>query len=69
MSSYAAITRVKTRRGLLIYRPFDLKPYTQGEMEGAKHLLAKLRGEEVPWAEIEAELMPQPRRCAVDVAL
>ena len=59
MSSYVAITRVKTRRGLLIYRPFELKPYTQGEMEGTKHLLAKLRGEEVPWAEIEAELMPR----------
>ena len=49
MSSYVAITRVKTRRGLLIYRPFGLKPYTQGEMEGTKLLLRKLRGLDIPW--------------------
>ena len=64
MSSYVAITRVKTRRGLLIYRPFELKPYTQGEMEGTKLLLGKLRGEEVPWAEVEAKLMPR-KMCSI----
>eukprot|EP00959_Pyramimonas_sp_CCMP1952_P282731 5909495-Pyramimonas_sp.AAC.1 len=59
MSSYVAIARVKTRRGSLIYRPFELKPYAHGEMEGAKYLLGKLRGEEAPWADVEAELIPR----------
>ena len=68
MSSYVSITCVKTRRGLVIYRPFGLKPCTQGEMEGAKLLLGKLRGETVPWAEIEAKLMPR-KKCSKCTAL
>eukprot|EP00959_Pyramimonas_sp_CCMP1952_P413442 8663414-Pyramimonas_sp.AAC.1 len=68
MSSYVAITRVITRGGLLMYRPFELKPYTQGEMERTKHLLGKLRGEEVLRAEIETKLMPRKTRSRCSAA-
>ncbi len=57
-----AITRVKTRQGLLIYRPFSRQPYTQGELEGTRLLLQKLRGEALPWPDIEERLMPR-RTC------
>ena len=32
MSSYVAITRVRRRENLLIFRPFDRKPYNEGEI-------------------------------------
>ena len=44
MSTYVAITRVRRREHLLIYRPFGREPYTHGEMEGTKLLLQKLQG-------------------------
>eukprot|EP00959_Pyramimonas_sp_CCMP1952_P362707 7595518-Pyramimonas_sp.AAC.1 len=59
MSSYVAITRVKTRQGLLIYRPFSRQPYAQGELEGTRLLLHKLRGEALPWPDVTERLMPQ----------
>ena len=65
MSFYVAITRVRRRGDLLIFRPFGRKPYMEGEMTGAKKLLQVLRGEDVDWEEWEAELMPrdQCERC------
>ena len=62
MSTYVAITRVRRREHLLIYRPFDREPYTHGEMEGTRMLLKKLRGESINWDEIEENHMPR-RRC------
>eukprot|EP00959_Pyramimonas_sp_CCMP1952_P274545 5739289-Pyramimonas_sp.AAC.1 len=53
MSSYVASTRVKTRQSLLMHRPFSRQPYTQGELEGTRLLLQKLRGEALPWPDIE----------------
>ena len=32
--SYVALTRTETREDLLIYRPFDLDLFTQGELDG-----------------------------------
>ena len=34
ISSYVALTRVKTRADLLIHRPFDHSLFTQGTLEG-----------------------------------
>jgi hypothetical protein len=42
MASYAAITRVRYREDILIYRPFERGPFTKGEMMGTKLLLSKL---------------------------
>ena len=60
-----AITRVRRRENLLIFRPFDRKPYNEGEMPGTQKLLQVLRGERVDWDEWEAKLMPrdQCERC------
>eukprot|EP00959_Pyramimonas_sp_CCMP1952_P433309 9073787-Pyramimonas_sp.AAC.1 len=51
MSSYVAITRVRMRENLLIFRPFDRKLYSAGEMPGARRLLQVLRGESFDWDE------------------
>ena len=53
ISSYVAITRVKTRNDLLIYRAFDRQLFTNGGPEGPELLLKTLRGEYVDWKAIE----------------
>ena len=67
MSSYVAITRVRRRENLLIFRPFDRKPHNEGEMPGTQKLLQVLRGDTVDWEEWEAKLMPRDQcgRCHV----
>ena len=57
IASYVAITRIKNREGLMIYRPFDIAPFTEGIPEGTALLLRKLRGEELDWAMIEERLI------------
>ena len=57
IASYVAITRIKNREGLMIYRPFDLAPFTEGIPEGTALLLRKLRGEELDWATIEEKII------------
>ena len=64
IASYIAITRVKRRAGLLIYRPFDVAPYQQGIAEGTALLLQVLAGEQVDWASIEDKYVPR-KRCGV----
>jgi hypothetical protein len=61
MASYVAITRVRYREDLLIYRPFDRTPFTKGEMMGTKLLLSKLRGETIKWNDIEESIMPRKK--------
>ena len=61
IASYVAITRVKHRRALIIYRPFDRSLFCQGEMQGPTLLLRVLRGEKVDWEKIEYGLMPRKR--------
>ena len=58
IASYVALTRVKTRADLLIYRPFEKHLFTQGPVQGPELLLKTLRGEEVDWKAIEEEHMP-----------
>ena len=47
ISSYVAMTRVRSREDLLIYRQFDRSLFTQGSPEGPELLLKTLRGEQV----------------------
>ena len=59
IASYVAITRVTSREGLLMFRPFDLKPFQEGLAEGTALLLKKLRGEEIDWKAIEEQYIPK----------
>ena len=58
MSSYVALTRVRRREDMLIFRPFDRAPYTQKERKGPGLLLQVLRGDPMDWDAIEKEFMP-----------
>ena len=42
-ASYVAITRIRTRNDLLIFRNFDKEVFTQGDPEGPALLLRVLR--------------------------
>ena len=58
LGSYVAMTRVKSMKDLLIYRPFPRELFTQGPRKGPDLLLKLLRGEMLNWKEIEEEHMP-----------
>ena len=58
ISSYVAMTRVRNRSDLLIYRPFDKDVFSQGPPQGPSLLLQHLRGEHIYWKAIEAEHTP-----------
>ena len=59
IASYVAMTRVKTRNDLLIFRPFSHELFTRGTLEGAELLLRVLRGEEIDWQAIEEKHTPK----------
>ena len=59
VASYVAMTRLRTREDLLIYRNFDRDVFMQGEPEGPSLLLRKLRGEKIDWAAIEEKHTPK----------
>ena len=48
-TSYVAMTRVKDRQHLLIYRPFDAKPFQRGIGIGRELLLRVWRQEDIDW--------------------
>jgi len=62
IASYVAMTRIKTRHDLLIFRNFDRAVFMQGEPEGPSLLLRKLRGEKIDWKAVEEKHAPK-RRC------
>ena len=64
IASYVAMTRVRCRDDLLIYRPFDRSLFTRGPPQGPELLLKKLRGEYIDWAKIEEEHTPH-KRCSL----
>ena len=64
IASYVAITRVRSREGLMIYRPFELEMFTQGIPQGTALLLRKLRGESLDWNGIEEKLIWK-QTCAI----
>ena len=45
IASYVALTRVKSRHDLLIYRPFEIELFRKGPLQGPTLLLRVLRGE------------------------
>ena len=47
------------REDLLIYRPFEIEPFRQGQRLGPDLLLKTLRGEYVDCVAVKAELMPK----------
>jgi hypothetical protein len=53
IASYVAMTRVRTRLDLLIYRNFEREVVTKGEPKGPALLLKVLRGEDVDWKAVE----------------
>ena len=59
MASYVAITRVKRRQDLLIYRPFPQKLFQDGQKPGLDLLMKVWRGEDINWARLEEEHMPK----------
>ena len=54
LTAYIAVTRVKDRHGLHIYRPFDAAPYQKGRSVGRALLLQAWRGESIDWATLRA---------------
>ena len=58
IASYVAITRVRSRDDLLVYRPFACDPYTKGDLHGPSLLLRLLRGECIDWDSVEEALVP-----------
>ena len=68
LSSYVALTRVKMRQDVLIYKPFDHDIFTQGPLQGPSLLLRALRGEDIDWKEIEKSFTPS-RPCSVQARI
>ena len=64
IASYVAMTRVRQRSDVLIYRPFDRNLFTRGSPEGPDLLLKTLRGEFVDWKKIEEKYTPH-RQCSL----
>ena len=63
IASYVAITRVRNRQSLIIYRPFDRELYSQGEVQGPSLLLKVLRGENIDWDAVQDGMLPRKRCC------
>lgn len=61
IASYVALTRVKTRKDTLIYRPFERELFNKGELKGPTLLLKVLRGEDIDWEAIEQTMRPTKR--------
>ena len=59
MASYVAITRVERREDLLIYRPFPISLFQNGQKPGLNLLMRVWRGEDIDWGQIEKEHMPK----------
>ena len=54
LTSYVAITRVRSRADILVLRPFAREIFTRGSPEGPELLLELLQGEDVDLADIRA---------------
>ena len=58
IASYVAMTRVKRREDILIYRPFRWEIFNGGPLRGPTLLLQHLRGDHINWKAVENSLMP-----------
>ena len=59
IASYVALTRIRCREDLLIYRPFDYEIFNKGPPEGPELLLGHLRGEDKEWNALDAKYTPK----------
>ena len=59
IASYVAMTRVRRKTDILIFREFDREVFNSGPPEGPTLLLQHLRGEKIDWSEIEGRLAPK----------
>ena len=64
LASYIAMTRIRTRRDVIIFRDFDWKLFTKGSDIGPATLLKVLRGEKIDWDALDKEFTPH-RTCIV----
>lgn len=63
VTAYVAMTRVRSKESLLIYRPFPLERFAHGHTDGPDLLLRKLRGEVLDWRQIEEAHAPSKVCC------
>ena len=59
IASYVAMTRVRKRGHLLIYRDFPRESFAQGGPEGPMLLLKTLGREHIDWKAVEEKHIPQ----------
>ena len=55
LTAYIALTRVKDRHGLFIYRPFAAAPFQKGAKFGRELLLRFWAGEKLDWSALRAK--------------
>jgi len=59
IASYVAMTRVKRRHDLLIYRCFERSLFNGGQLKGPTLLLKLLRGEHIDWKKSRRSICPK----------
>ena len=55
LTAYIALTRVRNRLGLFVYRPFPAMPFQKGPKTGRELLLRSWSGEKLDWAALRAK--------------
>ena len=63
LTAYIALTRVRDRHGLFVYRPFEASPYQKGAKVGRDLLLRWWSGEKLDWAALRAKYRDE-RECS-----
>ena len=63
LTSYVALSRVRSRHDILIFRPFSIDVFRGGPPLGPATLLQQLRGDAVDWAALRARFAPDMKRC------
>ena len=58
IASYVAMTRMRKKTDLLIFRPFDREVFAAGPPLGPSLLLQHLKGEFIDWKQIEEDHIP-----------
>ena len=62
-TAYVAFTRVPGRQNLLLFRPFDAKPFQRGIGVGRTLLLRHLRGEKIDWTALLNKYCEERQSC------
>ena len=62
LAAYTALTRVKDRQGLFVYRPFAAAPFQKGAKIGRELLLRLWGGEQMDWSYLRAKYRGE-RQC------